>query len=114
MHAGAVARRPPGALAATAVLALLAPLLFFIALFPARLLALPFLDLLGGLGRAGELLAFVAWLAICLALLLAAVGFIEQELALAARPRRVFIAAVWLWAALPNIALIVWFATAPD
>ena len=116
MPAVSVSRTPPGPLAATvlSVPAILAPLAFLIALFPARVLALPLFALLDILGQAGEVLAFGAWFAICLLLLLAAIGFLARALALAPRPRRVFIATVWLWAVLPNVALIVLFATAPD
>jgi hypothetical protein len=116
MQEGAAARWQPGPIAATALTlpAILAPLLFFIALFPARLLALPLLGLLSGFGQTGNWLAFGAWFTICLLLLLAAVGLLAQTLGLSALSRRIFIAAVSLWAVLPNVALVVFFALSAD
>jgi len=37
-----------------------------------------------------------------------------RALGLSRPHQRIFTAAVWLWAALPNLALIVLFATAPN
>ena len=43
-----------------------------------------------------------------------AVGFMARALGLSRPHQRIFTAAVWLWAVLPNLALIVLFATAPN
>ena len=116
MQEAAATRRQPGPIAATALSlpAILAPLLFFVALFPAGLLARPLLDLLSGFGQAGYRLTLSARFAICLLLLPAAIGLLARALGLSPRSRRVFLAAVWLWAVLPNIALIVFFALSAD
>jgi hypothetical protein len=108
MQAGVPAPRERGPIATTALimLALLAPLILFLALFPARLLVQPVYAPLGSLGSDGWR-AFTIWLAICTLLLLAAVALLARRLGLAPRHRRVFTVVVWLWAMLPNVALIV-------
>jgi hypothetical protein len=94
-----------------AVIALLAPIVFLVLTFPARLLWIPFLLITEVAGLPASW-STAPWFCLCAALALLGLHRLAGGLALSAPQRNVATLATWAWAVLPNAALLLLLAQA--